>query len=135
MPPGRNMDDMYTILRSGMWRLSYKLSKEGKTRFFTEFLPLLHDVKTLVLGERDNDSWYLVYLGTKKASRGQGLAKKLVEKITRLVSISFSTSLGFVVGGFLVLTIRYRQTLRTRRAISNQATPRTPPSICAGASN
>src|ERR1700733_13334075 len=42
MPPGKNMDDYLTMLRSGMWRLSYKLSAEGKKRFFTEFLPLLH---------------------------------------------------------------------------------------------
>jgi hypothetical protein len=45
MPPGRNMDDMWTVLRSGMWRLWYKLSVEGRGRFFSEFIPLLHHTK------------------------------------------------------------------------------------------
>ena len=78
MPPGENMyadlcppklfkgrlltrflrrDDWITIFRSGMWRLNWQLSTEGKKRFFDEFLPLLHDTKAQVLAERDDDSW------------------------------------------------------------------------------
>ncbi|ORY16718.1 hypothetical protein BCR34DRAFT_622201 [Clohesyomyces aquaticus] len=83
MPPGQNMDDMWTILRSGMWRLNYRLSSEGKRRFFNEFLPLLHDVKHGVLGERDDESWYLVYLGTRPSAQGKGYARKLIENVTK----------------------------------------------------
>jgi len=83
MPPGKSNDDFLTILRSGMWRLNYKLSGEGKRRFFNEFLPLLHDAKHQVLGDRDDDSWYLVYLGTKPGSRGKGYARKLIEHVTK----------------------------------------------------
>jgi len=83
MPPGRNMDDLVTMFRSGMWRLNYKLSPEGKRRFFNEFLPLLHDTKHGVLGERDDNSWYLVYLGTRPSARGNGYARKLVEHVTK----------------------------------------------------
>lgn len=86
MPPGSNMDDWCTIIRSGMWRLNYKLSSEGKKRFFTEFLPLLHHTKQETLGTRDDDSWYLVYIGTKTAGRGKGYARKLIEYVTRIVS-------------------------------------------------
>ncbi|GAB7355978.1 hypothetical protein MBLNU459_g6608t1 [Dothideomycetes sp. NU459] len=82
MPPGQNMDDYLTIFRSGMWRLWYKLSAEGKARFFDEFFPLLHDVKHEVLGERDPDSYYLVYIGTRAAGRGKGYARKVVEFMT-----------------------------------------------------
>jgi ribosomal protein S18 acetylase RimI-like enzyme len=85
MPPAANMDDFLTIFRSGLWRLSWRLSAEGKKRFFTEFLPLLHDTKASILGPRDNESWYLVYLGTKKSARGQGLARKVVEKVSSMV--------------------------------------------------
>lgn len=85
MPPGKNMDDILTILRSGMWRLFYKLSREGKARFYNEFLPLLHHAKEDVLGARDDQSYYLVYLGTKPSARGKGYARKLVEHGTRLV--------------------------------------------------
>lgn len=87
MPPGKNMDDWFTILRSGMWRLNFQLSSEGKKRFFDEFLPLLHATKEDVMGERDADSWYLVYIGTKTASRSKGYARKLVEHITARVSL------------------------------------------------
>lgn len=73
------MDDLWTILRSGMWRLLYKLSSEGRKRFYSEFLPLLHKTKHDVLGARDDDSYYLVYLGSKPSARGKGYAKKLIE--------------------------------------------------------
>ncbi|KAF2275537.1 uncharacterized protein EI97DRAFT_63665 [Westerdykella ornata] len=83
MPPGQNMDDLWTVFRSGMWRLNYRLSAEGKRRFFKEFLPLLHDVKHTALRERDDDSWYLVYIGTRPSVRGKGHARKLIEHVTR----------------------------------------------------
>ncbi|THZ50315.1 hypothetical protein D6C88_09871 [Aureobasidium pullulans] len=82
MLPGQNMDDYLTILRSGMWRLWYKLSAEGKTRFFDEFFPLLHDTKLEVMGARDDESYYLVYIGTKPAARGKGYARKCIEYVT-----------------------------------------------------
>ncbi|KIV94013.1 hypothetical protein PV10_05177 [Exophiala mesophila] len=82
LPPGKNIDDWWTMLRSGLWRLNYKLSKEGKIRFFEEFLPLLATTKLEVLGERDNTSWYLNYVGTKPAARGKGYARKLIEHVT-----------------------------------------------------
>lgn len=88
MPPGKRMDDWLTILQSGMWRLNFQLSSEGKKRFFEEFLPLLDATKAEVMGERDAECWYLVYLGTKTASRGRGYARKLVEHITDRVSVS-----------------------------------------------
>lgn len=85
MPPGKNMDDWLIILRSGMWRLNWQLSKEGRERFFNEFLPLLGRTKAEVLGERDQHSWYLNYIGTKPGSRGKGYARKLIEHISAVV--------------------------------------------------
>ncbi|KAI7277547.1 hypothetical protein KC345_g6568 [Hortaea werneckii] len=86
MPPGKNMDDWLTILRSGLWRLKYQLSPEGQTRFFSEFLPLLHTTKTQVLGSgpegHDESSYYLVYLGTRPGGRGKGYARQVVEYVT-----------------------------------------------------
>jgi ribosomal protein S18 acetylase RimI-like enzyme len=89
MPPGKNMDDLWTIFRSGMWRLWYKLSSEGKTRFYNEFLPLLHHTKHDVMGSRDDDSYYLVYLGSKPSARGKGYARKLIEHMTARVCAIF----------------------------------------------
>ncbi|KAK0282048.1 hypothetical protein LTR35_007145 [Friedmanniomyces endolithicus] len=78
MPPGENMDDYLTIFRSGMWRLNYQLSWEGQKRFFSEFLPLLHDTKAQVLAERD----YTIYIGTRPSGRGKGHARKVIEYVT-----------------------------------------------------
>jgi GNAT superfamily N-acetyltransferase len=41
--------------------------------------------RTEVLGERDANSWYLVYLGTRPDARGKGYARKLVEYVTSQV--------------------------------------------------
>ncbi len=79
MPPGKNMDDWFTILRSGLWRLYFKLSREGKARFYSEFLPLLHTTKHEIMRERDDHSMYLVYVGSKPSARGKGYARTLIE--------------------------------------------------------
>ena len=84
MPPGQDMDDLITLFRSGMWTLFFRLSREGRRRFFTEFLPLLHETKHAELGARDDQAWYLVYIGTRPKYRGQGLARALIEHVTGL---------------------------------------------------
>lgn len=83
------MDDFLTLLRSGLWRLLYQLSREGRTRFYSEFLPLLHDTKARVLGpEKDNESWYLVYIGTLPSGRGKGYARKVIQYITAKADVA-----------------------------------------------
>lgn len=84
MPPTQNMDDYLTLLRSGMWRLTYQLSPLGRGRFFNEFLPLLNHTKASIMGPRDQDSWYLVYIGTKPSGRGKGYARKAIEYVTTM---------------------------------------------------
>lgn len=79
LPPGCEMDDWWTVLRSGMWRLYFQLSTEGRARYYDELLPLLHHTKAEVLGERDDNAYYLVYLGTKPHARGRGYARKLLQ--------------------------------------------------------
>jgi ribosomal protein S18 acetylase RimI-like enzyme len=69
-----------------MWRLYFQLSAEGKKRLFNEILPLLHDTKAAVLGDRDDEAWYLVYLGTKPNSQGRGYAARLLQDMMARVS-------------------------------------------------
>ena len=85
MNPGANMDNFCTMFRSGMFSFHWKLSKEGRKRFFDEFLPLLHNTKHEVLGKEEARSWYLVYIGTRPGSRGKGYAKALIENLTQKV--------------------------------------------------
>jgi len=87
LPPGKNIDDLWTTLRSGLWRLWYKLSAEGRTRWNDEFMPLLHDTFHNVLGERENNCYYLVYLGSKRSARGKGYARKLIQHMTAKADI------------------------------------------------
>ena len=118
MPPGKNMDDWCTLIRSGLFSLQWKLSKEGKKRFFTEFIPLLHDTKRGALGKDDDNSWYLVYIGTKPASRGRGYAKALIEHTTRQVSFVITLQ------KHQLLTRSFnRPMLKIVSAILNVATP------------
>ena len=65
----------------------YRLSKEGRKRFFAEFLPLLHDTKRDVLDERDDESYYLVYLGTRPTEQCKGYGTALIEHITQKVYV------------------------------------------------
>jgi len=76
-----------TLLRSGMWRLYFTMSSEGRKRYFDEVLPLLHDTKHEVLGERDADAWYLVFLGTKPNSQGRGYAQRLLGDVMKRVCL------------------------------------------------
>ncbi|KAJ8112437.1 hypothetical protein ONZ43_g5398 [Nemania bipapillata] len=79
MPPGKDSDDWLTILRSGMWRLYYQLSAEGRRRYYSELLPVLHQTKHEVMGDRDDDCYYLVYLGTKPSGQRRGYGRKLID--------------------------------------------------------
>ena len=79
LPPHASVESLYTLFRSGLWLLYFKLSAEGRQRYFTEFMPLLHDTKHAVLGHREEESYYLVYLGSKPTARGKGYARVLIE--------------------------------------------------------
>ena len=96
MPPGQEFDDFCTMLRSGLLTLKWKFSKEGRIRFYDEFLPLLHDKKHEVLGVNDPHAWYLVYIGTKAESRGKGYAKALVEHTTKMVRTTLPKPRNFI---------------------------------------
>jgi GNAT superfamily N-acetyltransferase len=87
MPPGKDTDSHLTTFRSGLWRLHYRLSKIGHRRWFNDFMPLLHNTKHRVLGERDSNSWYLVYLGTKPEARRKGFARALIRDVTELADV------------------------------------------------
>ncbi|KAJ6444563.1 acetyltransferase [Purpureocillium lavendulum] len=80
-PPGKFNDDWWATLWSGTWRLWYQLPPEAKNRFFAELVPALHDAREQVMGKRNDDCWYLGYIGTKPNSRGRGYASKLISSM------------------------------------------------------
>ncbi|KAB5523971.1 acetyltransferase [Coniochaeta sp. 2T2.1] len=78
LPPRKNLDGWWTSFRSGLWRLKFQLSAEGNKRY-DDLVHVLHDTKSEVLGDRDDEAWYLLYLGTKPGARGKGYARKLLD--------------------------------------------------------
>ena len=85
-PPGKFMDDWWATLRSGTWRLRYQLPAEARRRFFDELVPALHGAREATMGSRNDDCWYLGYIGTKPGARGRGYASKLIRHMTDKVS-------------------------------------------------
>lgn len=79
------MDDWWTSLRSGMWKLYYQLSAEGRRRYYDEMLPVLDQTKEDIMGERNEECYYLVYIGTKPNAQGRGYAGKLIRDMVAKV--------------------------------------------------
>ncbi|KAK5998567.1 putative N-acetyltransferase [Cladobotryum mycophilum] len=84
--PGQHLDGWWTLFRSGMWRLYYQLSPEGRRRVFDDVFPLLHDTMEEVMDDRE--FYYLAYIGTKPNARGKGYAKKLIEDMNEKADAS-----------------------------------------------
>lgn len=87
IPPGHSLKGWWPWLRSGQWRLSFRLGTESKHRYFDELGPKLTAARLQVLGpelERTLDYWYLMYIGTVPSARGKGYARALVEHVTQL---------------------------------------------------
>lgn len=79
------MDDWWTSLRSGMWKLYYQLSAEGRRRYYDEMLPVLDQTKEDIMGERNEECYYLVYIGTKPNAQRRGYAGKLIRDMVAKV--------------------------------------------------
>ncbi len=82
LPPGADTTDWITSLRSGEWKLLFKLGKEGRRIIFDEYESVLENVKLDILKDRDENSWYLTYIGTLPCARGKGFARKLINTVT-----------------------------------------------------
>ncbi|KAM0280452.1 hypothetical protein ACHAQH_004031 [Verticillium albo-atrum] len=79
VPPGKDTDTWLNLFRSGLWRSYFQLSHEARKRYYNDFIPLLHHTKEEVMGARDAECYYLVYIGTKPNARRKGYASKLME--------------------------------------------------------
>ena len=140
MPPGKEIDGWWTALRSGLWRLPFQLSAECRRRYYAELVPLLNRTKLEVMAERGptDDSYYLLYLGTKPSARCRGYAQKLLQHMfaradadgrpvylesSSLANNAYYTRFGFVVKRDLVLT-------RGPRPVGLSIMVREPQAVC-----
>ncbi|OOQ86233.1 putative n-acetyltransferase-like protein [Penicillium brasilianum] len=77
LPPGSDWN-WRTYWRSGLWRLWLRLGREGRSRFFGSW-DILEESMIRTMGRRSSITWVLTDLGTRKSSRRQGLATKVME--------------------------------------------------------
>ncbi|KAF7591134.1 hypothetical protein BBP40_001908 [Aspergillus hancockii] len=77
LPPGSDWN-WKTYWRSGLWLLWLRLGREGRTRFFGSW-GTLEEGMTNTMGTRAPITWVLTDLGTRKSSRGQGYATKVMK--------------------------------------------------------
>lgn len=77
-PPGKFLDGWWTTLRSGTLGLVCQIPVETSRRCFSELGPALHRTRKETMGARNNDTYYLGYIGTKPCARGKGYASALI---------------------------------------------------------
>jgi hypothetical protein len=105
-----------TYWRSGLWLLWLRLGREGRTRFFGSW-DKLEEGMTSIMGTRASTTWTLTDLGTRKSSRGQGYATKVMEYGLALVRICSPTRQILVVSPCTALGQLQSSSKRKRSSI------------------
>ncbi|KAL9084996.1 MAG: hypothetical protein Q9159_004962 [Coniocarpon cinnabarinum] len=83
MYPNKTLESASDVISTGLWKLAFKLTSDGRKRGFGDFFPLLGRTKKEILGSRAKDCYYLVYIGTKPGCRGLGLARQLIQEAAK----------------------------------------------------
>jgi GNAT superfamily N-acetyltransferase len=71
-----------------------------------------------ILGDRDASSWYLTFLGTLPAARGLGYSRKLVEYVTKIVSLRPSQRL---LSRYELLMNHYNRPMKPALRVTSKA--------------
>lgn len=78
-PDSGNMEDAWTLLRSGYLKYAWLTGAEGRDRLFKGLFPLLHNTSHEVLGDAQTKTWSLIYLGSTPEARGKGNARAMFD--------------------------------------------------------
>lgn len=73
----------WSLVRSGYSKLLWMIDTETRKRIFEEQWPLLESLKENVLKEEADKAWYLSDIGAIPRGRGKGLARLLIDHVTR----------------------------------------------------
>ena len=82
MPPGKTVDNPWTLIPAGIFQLLWRLGFTGCWRMLGEYEPATKRVRKAVLeaaGARD--FWYLFFVATREDARGKGLSSALIGKL------------------------------------------------------
>lgn len=81
--PGQSISK-WSIFRSGMLRFEYLIGSNGRAFYNNSFVNFLKTQKKEILGNDNDNSWYLSIIGTKLSSRGKGYSRELIEPIVKI---------------------------------------------------
>ncbi|OUM55182.1 hypothetical protein BVG19_g4672 [[Candida] boidinii] len=73
----------WSLARSGYSKLLWMIDTETRKRIFEEQWPLLESLKENVLKDEVDKAWYLSDIGAIPRGRGKGLARLLIDHVTR----------------------------------------------------
>lgn len=79
MPPGRHVDNIWTLLPAGLLKVLWKLGLKGCRRMLGEYEPLTGAAKTKGLNG-ESRYYYCFFLATKESCRGKGLSSALIRR-------------------------------------------------------
>ena len=77
MPPGKKVDNPFTMLQTGIVQALLKLGFSGIKKMLWDYQGQTEKLKAKELGGQK--FWYLFFIATVVEARGQGLASKVVE--------------------------------------------------------
>lgn len=78
-PDSGNMENFWTLVRSGYLKYAWLTGAEGRDRLFNGLFPLLHKTSHEVLGQAQTNTWSLIYLGSTPEARGKGNARAMFD--------------------------------------------------------
>ncbi|KAJ5132074.1 Acyl-CoA N-acyltransferase [Penicillium atrosanguineum] len=77
IPPGRDIDNVWTLVYSGFLCILWKIGYSGLKRLWTEFSGMTDNAKRKGLGGQKR-YYYVFSIGTEYEHRGKGLAKAIM---------------------------------------------------------
>jgi len=79
LPPGKSVDNPWTLIQAGLFQVLWKLGFTGCWRMLREFEPATKRVRTAVLGV--GLFYYLFFVATREDARGKGLSSALIREV------------------------------------------------------
>jgi len=80
LPPGKRIDNPWTLVPAGFFQVLWKLGFAGCNRMLREFEPAVTAMRRQELGDSTN-FYYLFLVATRDDARGKGFSSALIRKL------------------------------------------------------
>jgi ribosomal protein S18 acetylase RimI-like enzyme len=82
LPPGKRIDNPWTLIPAGLFQVLWKLGITGCNRMLREFEPAVTAMRRRELGDSTH-FYYLFLIATRDDARGRGLSSALVKRLQK----------------------------------------------------